>query len=547
MPNRFRKLLATAAGSLLLAVPLTLVAPTPGSAEEPVGHLPTPEDFVTQQYEDFLSRPPDAAGLAYWADLVREGVEPQAVVESMALSPEFEGTIAPLVRLYSAFFQRPPDYDGLTYWTGVVRDGQSLEAVAQEFARSAEFQATYGSLDDQAYVDLVYANVLDRPADAEGRIYWVDLLSYGLSRGAAMVAFSDSTEYRRISGPQVLSTMLYVGMLRRAPDSSGLDYWADVIGGGVPYRDVIAGFLGATEYGNRMGRIYDGVEPLTGVPTREAPTRPALAVKIDNVDRARRPVAIDRADVLYEEMVEGRLTRLIAVFHSDLPDVVGPIRSVRTTDIDVLAQLGVPLLAASGANPGVLAEVADAELVNVNALVAGNAYYRSSNRSAPHNLMARPVDLYEAAAGRGAAPGALFHYRAAGQGPVNDVATGGVEVDFGSATASYAWSGSDRGWRRTQNGSAHVTADGTRLAPANVVVLEVAYGSSAIDAESPEAQTIGSGTAFVLTAGRLVVGNWSRSTATEAIRLTDGNGGEIGLSRGQTFVELAPTGSITLR
>ncbi len=546
MPNRLHKLFASIAATLLVSVLLTSTTGRPVAAEEPVGHLPTAEDFVTQQYEDFLSRQPDAAGLAYWAELVRGGVEPSAVVESMALSPEFEGTIAPLVRLYYAFFQRPPDYDGLTYWTGVVRGGASLNDVAQEFARSAEFQATYGSLDNDAYVNLVYGNVLDRPADSGGHGYWVGLLADGLSRGAAMVAFSDSTEYRRISGPRVLSTMLYVGMLRRSPDASGLDYWAGVIGGGVPYRDVIRGFLGANEYGNRMGRIYNGLEPLTGVPTRDTPTRPALAVKIDNVDRARPQVAIDRADVVYEEMVEGRLTRLIAIFHSDLPNVVGPIRSVRTTDIDVLAQLGVPLLAASGANPGVLAVVADAELVNVNALVAGGAYYRSSGRSAPHNLMARPADLYEAADGRGGPPPALFEYRAPGQEP-GGTTTGGVAVDFGSARVSYAWSDDNRGWQRTQNGSAHRTSDGTRLTPKNVVVLETAYGTSAIDAESPEAHTVGSGRAYVFTAGRLIVGNWGRSTAGEVIRLTDNNGNPIGLTRGQTFVELAPTGSIELR
>jgi hypothetical protein len=358
-------------------------APSPASAEDRVGHLPTPEDFVIQQYEDFLGRSPDTAGLAYWAGLLRDGAEPSALVEAMATSAEFEGVVAPLVRLYFAFFGRPPDYDGLTYWTGQIRSGVTLQQVAQQFVLSGEFQTTYGSVGDGAYVDLVYGNVLGRGADAEGRSYWTSRLARGLERGELMVAFSDSSEYRRVIGPKVRATMLYIGMLRRSPETGGLDYWAGVIGGATPYRNVIAGFLGATEYGNRMGRIYDETDPFTGVATRSAPDRPALAVKIDNVDAARSQTAIERADLVYEEKVEGNLTRLIAVFHSDMPDVVGPVRSVRSTDIDVLDQLNTPLLAASGTNPGVLAAVAQADVVNVNAIEAGAAYYRSSSKRAP--------------------------------------------------------------------------------------------------------------------------------------------------------------------
>ncbi|MGH1492184.1 MAG: DUF4214 domain-containing protein [Acidimicrobiales bacterium] len=509
--------------------------------------MPTPEDFVTQQYEDFLGRAPDAAGLAYWSDLVRQGAEPASLVEAMATSPEFEGVVAPLVRLYFAFFDRPPDYDGLIYWTGRIRDGINLEQVAQQFVLSSEFQTTYGSLQDGAYVNLVYGNVLDRPADAEGQTYWVDLLDAGLERGELMVAFSDSSEYRQVIGPRVQATMLYVGMLRRAPEGDGLDYWAGVVAGATPYRNVIAGFLGATEYGDRMGRIYDEVNPLTGIESRASPDHAALAVKIDNVDSARPQTALERADLVYEEKVEGHLTRLIAVFHSDVPDVIGPIRSVRTTDIDILAQFNRPLLAASGANPGVLAVVDDADLVNVNAIAAGGAYYRSSSKRAPHNLFARTESLFAAADDSGGIPSQLFSYRQPGHAPAESSESDGVDIDFGSADIGFSWSATDRGWLRTQNGSAHKVSSGQQLAPENVVVLEVPYGVSAIDAESPEAHTVGSGPAWVFTGGRVVAGTWTRSTPDEPIALLDGNGTTIGLTRGQTFIELAPQGSITLR
>ncbi len=520
---------------------------TESSAETVVGALPSREDFVTQQYEDFLGRPPDGAGLAYWADQLRNGVHPAALVESLALSEEFEGVVAPVVRLYYAHFQRPPDYDGLLHWTGVARSGRTVAEISEEFVESREFEITYGSLSDAQYVDQVYRIVLGRGADAGGAAYWTDELGRGVSRGALMVAFSDSTEYRKATAGRVLATMLYVGMLRRSADDGGLDYWASVLTAGTPYRDAIAGFLGSTEYDRRIRSIYTATQPLTGVAARSAALRPALAVKIDNVDQARPQTNVERADIVYEEMVEGELTRLIAVFHSDLPFVVGPVRSVRTTDIDILAQLNTPLLAASGANRAVLAAIGNADLVNVNALEASGAYYRDRGRRAPHNMYAHTIELYAAANHAGDQPRALFRYREQGVGPDGGVASGGVSISFGRADIGFSWSPEVEGWRRTQNGSAHVQTSGVQLAPANVVVLEVPYGTSSADANSPEAHTVGSGTAHVFTAGRRIDGTWSRSAAAEPIVVTDGSGHEILLTRGQTFVELAPPGTIRLR
>jgi hypothetical protein len=520
--------------------------PDPAGAEEPVGALPTAEDFVTQQYEDFLSRAPDAGGLAYWSERLRHGYEPAALVESLALSPEFEGTVAPVVRLYYAHFQRPPDYQGLTHWARVARSGWSIAQISEQFVGSPEFAATYGDLTDEQYVNQVYLNVLGRAADPAGLAYWVAQLQAGMTRGVLMVAFSDSSEYRDLLGGRVLATMLYVGMLRRAPETDGLSYWADVIGD-VPYRFVIAGFLAAPEYGTRIEQIYDEVQPLTGVPTRQIALRPALAVKIDNVDAARPQINVERADLIYEEMVEGNLTRLVAIFHSDVPDVVGPVRSVRTTDFDILDQLNTPLLAASGANAGVLAQVAQADLVNVNALVAGSGYFRSSSRSAPHNLLARPPALYAAAQAPGGLPPQLFSYRSPGTEPGGVAASAGVVIQFGRATIDWSWSATERAWVRRQNGTTHRMASDALLAPENVVVLEVPYGASNVDARSPEAHTVGSGTAHVFSAGHRITGTWSRASSEEPIRLLDGEGNDIALTRGQTLVELAPTGSITLR
>jgi hypothetical protein len=540
MPSRLAKLISVVL--VLAAVPFLAVSPV--EAKEPVGPLPTPEDFVIQQYEDFLGRWPDAEGWAYWTGRLNDGLDPSAVVEALATSHEFQGVVAPVVRLYYAHFDRAPEYDGLTYWTGVARNGWPMAKISHAFAQSTEFQATYGALDDDGYVERVYANVLDRAPDTGGRAYWVGQLGAGMSRGEVMLAFSDSAEFRATTDPRVLATMLYIGMLRRTPDTSGLGYWTSAIGGGTPYRNIIAGFLGAGEYQKRMDAIFDEVQPLTGVPTRTAPDRPALAIKIDNVDGARPPIGVELADVVYEEMVEGDLTRLMAVFHANQPAVVGPVRSIRTTDIDLLHQFHTPLLAASGANSGVLQAVAAADVINVNALAAPQAYRRDGGRRAPHNLLATTAELYAAAGERGGDPTKLFHYRAPGATPGSSIPSTGVAISFGRANVEFTWSPQLRRWLRSQNGRSHATAAGGRLAPENVVVLETLYWPSPADLRSPEAQTVGSGKVYVFTGGRRIDGSWHRAAATDPIELFDHQGKPIALTRGQTFVELAPPGTV---
>ncbi|MGN6692536.1 MAG: DUF3048 N-terminal domain-containing protein, partial [Aquihabitans sp.] len=137
------------------------------------------------------------------------------------------------------------------------------------------------------------------------------------------------------------------------------------------------------------------IAPLTGLPVQEkdAPLlfRTALAVKIDNLDApgesAVPQTAIPRADVVFEEIVEGNITRLVGVFHSQQPGTVGPVRSARTTDVQLLPQLGHPLLAWSGGNDGVVAAVRSSPfIIDAGADASPGSYFRDRSRRAPHNL-----------------------------------------------------------------------------------------------------------------------------------------------------------------
>lgn len=300
--------------------------------------------------------------------------------------------------------------------------------------------------------------------------------------------------------------------------------------------------------------------PLTGLPDAAAPTagnHPAVVVKVDDGINSRPQSGLTQADVVYEEEVEG-VTRLAAVFHSKLPDVVGDVRSARSSDIDILAGLSKPLFAWSGGNPGVTAQVLtaarDGILTNASVDVATPAYYRASGRGgAPYNLYVHPSQLLQlrAPAGQGA-PSPLFTYRAAGTpAPAGALPSAGVTIPFTSnTTVSYVWDKDRKAWDRFQvdgqhppADSAFVDADGTQIAPTNVVVMYVAYGVSAADSRSPQAQTVGTGEAAVFTDGTFVPARWVRPSASEPAKLLDSAGNPIALTPGPTWVALPRAGT----
>lgn len=217
------------------------------------GVLDDPYDFTAQQYLDFLGRPGESAGINYWSALLQNGSVTRAqVVDSFFGSAEFQDNIAPLARLYFAYFDRIPDYAGLNYWIQQFRAGAGLGDMSQAFAESAEFIATYGALDDAEFVDLVYQNVLGRAPETTGRDFWIAQLENGVTRGEMMIGFSESSEYRGRSDSWVQVTMMYIGMLRRAPETSGFDFWVEELEAGRSVLELINGFLVSDEYATRF-------------------------------------------------------------------------------------------------------------------------------------------------------------------------------------------------------------------------------------------------------------------------------------------------------
>lgn len=293
-----------------------------------------------------------------------------------------------------------------------------------------------------------------------------------------------------------------------------------------------------------MGPQY----PLTGLPapSEDKAARPVLMVKIDNHPQSRPQTGLDRADVVFDLRAEG-ITRFAAVFQSDVPDPVGPVRSSRTSDFDLLRGFDRPLYASSGGNDYVAAGLRSLPIVSLTNLTR-REYFRDASRPAPHNLYVNASDLYALAPDDIPAPEPWFTYRR-DTGSLPDTATavaGPVRISFrGSPVVTHTWSSTVGGWLRTQDRTPHTTAEGDQLAPENVVIMVTDYSTSPADSISPEVRSTGDGPVVVLTDGHAIAGRWSRPTASDRLELTDGNGDVIALTPGRTWVLMPESGQVS--
>lgn len=274
--------------------------------------------------------------------------------------------------------------------------------------------------------------------------------------------------------------------------------------------------------------------PFTGVPGKSGPV---LGVKIDNAPAARPPAGLDRADVVFVEQVEGGSSRLLAVFSQQLPDSVGPVRSARESDIELLAQFGRPALSYSGIRSALQDDLREAPVRRVPPSDVPSAYSRSDTRAAPHNLFLDPADALRAAPDASAPRDIGFRFGAA---PKGGEPTARETVRYPAASFTFDWSAQERRWLVSMDGSASRTADGERLDAPTVVVQEVTVKSSqyrdVAGAPTPYIETVGQGDATVLRDGKAYRSEWKRPEAEAGTSYTLPDGKRMLFARGPVWV-----------
>ncbi|NTW39733.1 MAG: DUF3048 domain-containing protein [Cellulomonadaceae bacterium] len=298
------------------------------------------------------------------------------------------------------------------------------------------------------------------------------------------------------------------------------------------------------------------VWPLTGVQTDAVAARPAVAVKVENTHVARPQTGLDQADVVWEEIVEFEVSRFVAVFQSQVPDEVGPIRSVRPMDPPITAPLH-GLLVYSGGQPGILALVQASGVQSISHDAGADGLYRISSRAAPHNVYGKVQTFLEQAdADHSAAPQRQFAIALRAETASAVVAgTPATTLNFTLSSASnpvWTWDAASGTWLRSEGATPATVAGGARISAVNVVSITAAHPGTGFGAQNgaivPTYTLSGEGPATIATGGKTIAATWRKASDSDPMRLFGPDGSELTLAPGNTWVELVPqnTGSLTV-
>lgn len=302
--------------------------------------------------------------------------------------------------------------------------------------------------------------------------------------------------------------------------------------------------------------------PLTGMQYLENSveaaglSRPSVACKIDNSEAARPQLGLNSTDVTFVEMVEGGLTRLVALWHSTQPTAVGPVRSIRPMDPDIISPFG-GIVCYSGGQAIFVNMMRNTNVFNASETSEQDkgTFSRSKDRYAPHNVIV-DVDKLAAAHPEISAPGVQFGFAnslANSTAALTGNSVTDIKVYFPLALSQWSPNADASRFMRTQDGAIHTdAADGSQISAANVVIMTMKIDRSYLGgnySKVPKTTMIGTGEAQVCSAAKCVAAIWAKTSQTAPITLTDAAGNPVLLAPGNTWVELmaaAPEGKLAL-
>ena len=278
------------------------------------------------------------------------------------------------------------------------------------------------------------------------------------------------------------------------------------------------------------------LSPFTGEPV--ASLGPVIAVKVDNIAQARPQTGLSGADMVYVLPVEGGLSRFLAVFSSHVPPIIGPVRSAREDDLELLRQFGRPAFAYSGAQPRLLPVVERARIVDLYSGRMGG-YFRDHRRVAPYNLYARGGQLRAEAKNASRAHDIGFRF---GPAPAGGRLAASESVSYPAASFTFTWSAAKGRWLVRMDGARALATDDGQFSAATVVIQYTIVRKSRFiewGALPPYAESVGSGRAVVLRNGRAYSAQWSRPSAGEGTTFSMLSGQPMTFARGPVWVVLA--------
>ncbi len=287
--------------------------------------------------------------------------------------------------------------------------------------------------------------------------------------------------------------------------------------------------------------IHSSKHSLTGLDGEDGPV---IAVKIDDTAFAHPQVGIKEADVVYIEQVEGGLTRLAAIYSSQLPAKVGPVRSARISDIELLSQYGKVGFAYSGAHRLMWPVIDSANLYNLGATHYGPQFYANElARVIPYAMM---LDLKALKAESDTRGNLLAQSRNMGwnfgSAPEGMKPFTKIHISWPASAYELSWSQDEGRILLTHSGVADLDADGYHLGPKTFVIQIVSITDSIyhdkVGGVTPFSATVGEGDCYIVRDGGYLPCRWSRTSTEAGTTFTSLSGQEILFDRGQIWFAL---------
>jgi hypothetical protein len=284
--------------------------------------------------------------------------------------------------------------------------------------------------------------------------------------------------------------------------------------------------------------------PENSISGRVGADAPVLVVKIDDTSMAHPQIGLEDADLVYIEQVEGGSTRLAAVFSSKIPTRIGPVRSARISDVELLAQYGRVGYAYSGAQKKMLPVIAAANLHDLGAQKNSSTIFTTDpTRTSPYAMVLRADLLLELAKSRGLefAESKSMGWKF-GKVTEEGVAITSAQVSWPASSYDVHWSKAENRWLLDFRKEANVSESGQRLGASTFVIQLISITNSIYKDKNggitPLSSTVGSGSGYILRNGKSIKATWSRATAEEGTRWMSMKGEEITFEKGQIWVAL---------
>ena len=270
-----------------------------------------------------------------------------------------------------------------------------------------------------------------------------------------------------------------------------------------------------------------------------------LVVKIDDTNAAHPQIGVESADVVYVEQVEGGLTRLAAIYTSKLPPLIGPIRSARISDIELLAQFGRVGFAYSGAQSKMRPVIAAANLENLSAeRNPPSIYGKDPDRPGPVDMILKPDLLLERANANPkirieTATASVFPF---GDAPKGETNTAVAKVKWPNAKYELRWDSTNEKWLIYFNEKPNMAANGEHLY-ADTAIIQIVSITPSIYGDkfgeiTPFSKTTGSGKAVMLRDGFSYQISWQRNLETDVTTWMSEDGGVANFKPGRTWIFL---------